>query len=132
MKRIAVIICVSVIIITLLTILTSYIITSRNNSEIKPETKTVPIPDSDIKVADTNPVPKNNFVTSSVITGYMIKSSSDSLYIYEIYDNGHYKIIDTLDVSLSTLPEPDSDKLKKGIVTESYEKMCHIIEDYSS
>ena len=131
MKKIALITSVSVVILTLLIVLSTYIISPAGN---KPNTspEPVPIPDTATKIADTTPIPEKSFVTSAVITGYMIKGNSNSLNVYEIYDNGHYKIIDTLDVSPSTLPKTDSEKLKKGIVTESYEQMCHIIEDYSS
>ena len=131
MKKIAIITSVSVVVVTLLIVLSAYIIApndKKSNTTPEPE----PIPDTSVRIADTEPVPQKSFVTSSVITGYMIRGNYNSLNIYEIYDNGHYKIIDTLDVAPATLPKTDSEKLKKGIVTESYEQMMGLIEDYSS
>lgn len=71
-------------------------------------------------------------ISQSVISGYMMRSENYKINIYEIYSNGHYKIIDTLSVNPSTLPEADRLSLAGGIVTDSYTKICSLIEDFSS
>ncbi len=72
------------------------------------------------------------YISHSFITGYMMKSENYKINIYEIYNNGHYKMIDTLAVNPSTLPEADRLELAGGIVTDSYTKICSLIEDFSS
>ena len=72
------------------------------------------------------------YISESHVTGYMMKSENYAINIYEIYSNGHYRIIDTISVNPSTLPQTDRLSLAGGIVTDSYSKICSLIEDYSS
>lgn len=72
------------------------------------------------------------YISSSKITGYLMKSEEYKINIYEIYDNGHYNLIDTIPTNPSTLPEADRLELAGGIVTQSYMELVSLIEDYSS
>ncbi len=77
-------------------------------------------------------IPDAAYISSSKITGYLMKSENYKINIYEIYDNGHYSLIDTLSTNPSTLPEADRLDLAGGIVTQSYLELASLIEDYSS
>ncbi len=82
--------------------------------------------------AGGTPIPDASYISSSKITGYLMKSENYKINIYEIYDNGHYMLIETIYTNPSTLPEADRLDLAGGIVKESYSDLASLIEDYSS
>ena len=82
--------------------------------------------------AGTDSVRQGNYISSSKVSGYTMKSAENRLHIYELYDNGHSELVQTVDINPNVLPEQDRMQLETGISTDSYEKICSLIEDFSS
>ena len=131
MKKRALIASFSAVAIAFMIFALVFIISTMRDADTENHEPT-PIRSIDSTVTDTNAISNPSYITASKITGYMMKGENSAINIYEIYDNGNYQVIDTLQINPATLPEADRDRLSGGIVLESYEKMCHLIEDYSS
>ncbi len=72
------------------------------------------------------------YVSNSAISGYMIQSENDNVYVYEIYENGYREKIKALDINPKFLRKTDRENLQSGILKSSYTEICSLIEDYSS
>lgn len=71
-------------------------------------------------------------VRHSAISGYMMIAEDDDVNIYEMYENGYLEKIRELDIDPEYMRSADRTMLKQGIITDSYEEICSLIEDFSS
>lgn len=82
--------------------------------------------------ADNNITSKGKHISYSPVKEYMMKAESDSINIYEIYENGYREKIKSIDIIPEQLRKNDASLLKKGIIVSTYNEICHMIEDFSS
>ncbi len=75
---------------------------------------------------------EKEYVSNSSLSGYMIQSENDDVYVYEIYENGYKEKIKALDINPKFLRKTDQENLRSGIIKSSYTEICSLIEDYSS
>ena len=64
---------------------------------------------------------------SNSTTTYILKEFNGMLAIYE---KDNHTPIEILDVDISTLPERDIEKIKKGILADSLNEIVSLAEDY--
>ena len=88
--------------------------------------------DNDITSADTDITGNSSETSVSDIRAYEIQSKDNKLNIYQTYSNGYRELIQSVDINTSVLPEKDRIQLNEGIITESYDEVCSLIEDFSS
>ncbi len=81
---------------------------------------------------DTDILQKNNDTSYADIESYSVQTLDNKLNIYQIYSNGYRELIQSVDINTSVLPEDDIIRLKEGITTDTYDKVCSMIEDFSS
>ena len=123
----------SLVIVALIVGILAIMSSMDKNDTVQPSTGArAGVDDGDIIAAD-NPNPTNgNYVSSAGISGYTMQCTDNRLNIYEMYDNGHRELIQTVDINAAVLPDEDRAQLEQGITTESYAKICSMIEDFSS
>ena len=88
--------------------------------------------DNDITSADTDITGNSSETSVSDIRAYEIQSKDNKLNIYQMYSNGYKELIQSVDINTSVLPEKDINQLNEGIITENYDEVCSLIEDFSS
>lgn len=75
---------------------------------------------------------EKEYVSNSPLSGYMLRSENDNVYVYEIYENGYREKIKLLDINPKFLRKTDRENLESGIEKSSYPEICSLIEDFSS
>ena len=109
-----------------------------NNREVPKNDGYVPLNTIESEIKENNEKyaaaseKSSKYVTDSAISGYMLKSDDIQVNLYEIYENGHKERIKTLDINPKLLRQIDRKELKIGIVKNTYEDICSLIEDFSS
>lgn len=63
---------------------------------------------------------------------YIIKEDNGHLGVYEILENGGYKLIEKTDIPLNVLSETDIGYIKNGIKKKTLDEIYSVLEDYSS
>lgn len=129
-----IILSISAIICTIVIAYTAIISTNRDNdtTDDTPLTQNKITPRTDTAPADTDKWSENDRKTYADIEGYLVQSTKDRLNIYQVYSNGYKELIQSADLSSSVLPEKDRIQLDEGIITDTYDKACSMIEDFSS
>ena len=86
--------------------------------------------------ASAEDVLPENTESENIITDfeetYILKEHEGRLVLFIRYANGDEQYHTEYDVSVSTLPQADREKLKKGIEVSSYKEAIKIAEDYIS